>query len=40
MDNCIIARQSPYPANDLVPDETWVGKAKYVLSWGKIFAND
>lgn len=39
MENCQIAGQSPYLTNDLVSDETWLGKAKYVMSWGKIFTN-
>lgn len=36
MENCQIAGQSPYLANNLVPGEKWVGKAKYVMRWGKI----
>ncbi|XP_065936511.1 uncharacterized protein [Magallana gigas] len=36
MENCQIAGQSPYLANNLVPGEKWVGKAKYVMRWGVI----
>lgn len=40
MENCQIAGQSPYLANNLVAEEKWVGKAKYVMRWGKICDHD
>lgn len=39
MENCQLAEQSPYLANNLVSDEIWLGEAKYVMSWGKICTN-
>lgn len=33
---CALAGQIPYFEDDQVSTETWIGKAIYVKSWGKI----
>lgn len=40
MENCQIAEQSPHLASKLVLEGKLVGKAKYVMRWGKICDHD
>lgn len=37
---CAVANQSPYLEDDPVPSKQWIGKAKYIMTWGKEIAND
>lgn len=35
MNTCAIYNKIPYSEDDPYPTETWIGKAIYVMSWGK-----
>lgn len=35
MNTCAIYNKIPYSEDDPAPIETWIGKAIYVMSWGK-----
>lgn len=36
MYTCAYTNQIPYFEDNLVPNETWIGKAEYIMNWGKV----
>lgn len=36
MSSCAFVNQMPYFEDGIIPNEAWIGKARYIMNWGKV----